>query len=489
MTLGKTLLEHLHRHGEAVFDDGHGDALSFPALADRCLKHAAELRELSGGRTRPVHFIAKENGTGLVVALLASLLADAVPILADPTISDDQLGILLADCGVRALFADGNRDLSGFGGRPVSTTEGGWLLREDAGPGVGRPAPDTALCRLSSGSTKTPACVEFSADAVLNAASTWAAAAGLTERDRILCFAGMYNGLAFNTSLIPAMVSGASLTVSAAPPTGGHVIRAIAGNQPTVIVGFPVLYDRLADRIEGASPEQAQAVGHSRLRLCSSAPLAPATRERLARRGLDVHDYYGIIETGPVTINFPFAPGQGRLLPNAAVATAQDRGDGSHPALNVRTTSTCTKFLNYPGLFESQLDQDGFFLSSDLGHLDGERLFLHGRVSSHLNIGGKKLSSELLRECIEGFVPAGASVFAGCVTDRDGREGVGVLIETDGEVDQTRVRHGVREKLGNSYVPAFIASVPALPRSGTGKVRRIDTEKYLNALASEGSGN
>ena len=98
-------------------------------------------------------------------------------------------------------------------------------------------------------------------------------------------------------------------------------------------------------------------------------------------------------------------------------------------------------------------------------------------------------AEQLLRECIEGLVPAGASVFAGCVTDRDGREGVGVLVETDGEVDQTGVRHGVREKLGNSYVPAFIAAVPALPRSGTGKVRRIDTEKYLNALASEGSGS
>jgi hypothetical protein len=38
--------------------------------------------------------------------------------------------------------------------------------------------------------------------------------------------------------------------------------------------------------------------------------------------------------------------------------------------------SICIKFLNYPGLFESQLDQDGFFRSSDLGYLEGDRLFL-----------------------------------------------------------------------------------------------------------------
>lgn len=502
MTLGQILLEHLSRHRGSIFDDGHGTPLSFPELADRCQKHAAELRELwalsepreprelRGDRPRPIHFIAKENGTGLVVALVASLLADAIPVLADPTVSDDQLEILLADCGVRALYAD-NRDPSRHGGRPVSTTEGTWLLRDEDGTGAGtaRPAPDTALCRLSSGSTKTPACVEFSATAVVNAATTWAAAAGLTERDKILCFAGMYNGLAFNTSLIPAMVSGASLIVSAAPPTGGHVIRAIHSHQPTVIVGFPVLYDRLAHRIDGAPPEQKQAVQQARLRLCSSAPLSPTTREKLLGHAVDVHDYYGIIETGPVTINFPFAAGQGRVLPNVVVATAEDRGNGTHPALNVKTTSTCTKFLNYPGLFESQLDQDGFFLSGDLGHLEGDRLFLRGRVSSHLNIGGKKLSGELLRECVEGFVPAGATVFAGRVRDRDGREGVGVLIETDGEVDTIGVRHGVREQLGASYVPTFIASVSALPRSGTGKVRRIDTEKYLNELASEGRGN
>jgi acyl-coenzyme A synthetase/AMP-(fatty) acid ligase len=73
------------------------------------------------------------------------------------------------------------------------------------------------------------------------------------------------------------------------------------------------------------------------------------------------------------------------------------------------------------------------------------------------------------------------------VTDRDGRAGVGVLIETDGEVDRSKVRHDVRQRLGDSYTPSFIAAVPALPRSGTGKVRRIDAEKYMNELFVERS--
>jgi acyl-CoA synthetase (AMP-forming)/AMP-acid ligase II len=484
MMLGHILLEQLARHRDAVFVDGRGDVLSFPTLADRCADHAAELRELSGDRPRQRHFIAKENGTGLVVALVGSLLADAIPILADPTISEDQLKILLADCGVRAVCAD-NHDLAGFGDRMVTTTQGSWLVRDDAETETAEPAPDTALCRLSSGSTKTPACVEFSTTAVVNAASAWAAAAGLSGQDKILCFAGLYNGLAFNTSLIPGMMSGASLIVSTAPPTGGHVIRAIHEHQPTIVVGFPVLYERIAHRMDSATPEQAQAVRRSRLRLSSAAPLSAAIRERLAGHDIEVHDYYGTIETGPVTFNFPAADGQGKLLPNAVVTTDDDRGNGTYPALNIRTTSGATKFLNYPGLFESQLDQDGFFRSSDVGYLAGDRLFLCGRVSSHLNIGGKKLSSELLRECIESVVPAGATVFAGCVTDRDGRAGVGVLVETDGEVDRSKVRHDVRRRLGDSYTPSFIAAVPALPRSGTGKVRRIDAEKYLNELFVE----
>ncbi|GAA3454864.1 AMP-binding protein [Dactylosporangium matsuzakiense] len=485
MMLGQTLLEKLEHHQDAVFVDGRGAALPFPELAKRCAEHAGELRALIGDRPRPRLLLAKENGTGLVVALLAALAAGAVPIVVDPTISDDQLAILLADCGVRAVLAD--RHPARLGDRTAQTAEGAWIVRDGPDTAVSAPAPDTALCRLSSGSTKTPACVEFSATAVLNAATTWAAASGLSERDRILCFAGLYNGLAFNTSLIPAMVSGASLIVSAAPPTGGHVIRMIDEHRPTVIVGFPVLYERIAHRIDSAGPQQVRAVQQARLRLSSAAPLAAETRHRLARHDIEVHDYYGTIETGPVTFNHPAADGQGRLLPNAVIALADDRGDGTYAALNIKTTSGATKFLNYPGLFESQLDADGFFCSGDLGFLEGDRLFLRGRVSGHLNIGGKKLSRELLRECVESVVPPGATVFAGCVSDRDGRDAIGVLVETGGPLDPALIRSRVRERLGASYTPAFVAAVAALPRSGTGKVRRVDTEKFMNELFAKGS--
>ncbi|HET6211016.1 MAG TPA: AMP-binding protein, partial [Jatrophihabitans sp.] len=326
---------------------------------DQCLDAASLLRQATdfqrwlGSRDRAAArvLIRARNSGQYVVALLGTLLAGGVPMLLDPLTSDAALAELIVSCGVDLVLDDATASpLSGHRpGAPAPTGHGVTAIEH---PGtVPALAPGTELCRFTSGSTRTAAGIEFSGAAVLAAAESWIEASRLTDRDRLLCFAGLYNGLAFNTSLIPGLLSGASLTLPTGLPAGGYVRRQLAATQPTVLVAFPAIYDALAE--SSATPA---GVARLRLSLSSAARLSPDTARTLAvRDGLRVSDYYGLAETGPVTLELDPAPdgGQGRPLPRAELRFATEVGHERE--ILVRTPSMGTRYLNYPGGFEAKL--------------------------------------------------------------------------------------------------------------------------------------
>src|SRR5690606_32454933 len=261
-------------------------------------------------------------------------------------------------------------------------------------------AADTELGRLTSGSTRAPACIEFSAEAVTNAARTWAEAAGLTAADLSLCFAGLYNGLAFNTTLMPSLLTGASLVLPGGMPSGGAIMRHVTTFGPSILVAFPAAYERLTDYSRTSLSEPTRhALQGIRLRLSSAAPLSAAVAEHVAQLTGPISDYYGVAETGPVTYaDGTRRAGKGLLLPGVAVDT-RPRADGAE-VLHVRTASMGTRYLNYPGEFERAIAEDGSYITSDTGSVRDGELFLTGRAQPILNIGGRKFTVESVAEAI-----------------------------------------------------------------------------------------
>ena len=101
------------------------------------------------------------------------------------------------------------------------------------------------------------------------------------------------------------------------------------------------------------------------------APLWPDVREEFrARFSLDISDYYGIAETGPVTFELDedYTSGLGKPLPGVELRIAADEGADDGEVL-VRTESMASGYLNHPGLFEERVDADGFYHSGDRGRI------------------------------------------------------------------------------------------------------------------------
>lgn len=436
----------------------------------------------------PRVLLRARNSPQYVVALIGTLLAGGVPMLLDSSASDAELGDLVAACGVDLVLDDHSAGPIGGARAPLPDHDNGQYRLHSAGiaptghratlihhravpPAL---AAGTELCRFTSGSTRTAACIEFSGSAVLVAAQSWIGASQLTDQDRVLCFAGLYNGLAFNTSLIPSIVAGAGLILPAGLPSGGYVRRQLAATRPTVLVAFPAIYDALAE-----SDAALLGVDSLRLSLSSAARLSSATAATLADRdNVRVSDYYGLAETGPVTLDLNPIPdgGQGRPLPHAELGF--DTEPGHESEILVRTLSMGTRYLNYPGGFEAKLTTDGFYRSGDEGELRGGRLHLQGRLGKGLNINGRKIAADEVRQVLLTH-PAVLDCHVFAVQNEAGQPVLAALLVRAGEVTPAELRRHCLDRLAPYKTPSRILFTSAIPRSGSGKPQLQRIEEYL----------
>ncbi|MFF2554230.1 class I adenylate-forming enzyme family protein [Nocardia sp. NPDC058058] len=424
--------------------------------------------------------IAAQNYPGYLSTLLAVWAGGAVPILADPALTAHERAALIDGCGIDGVISEPAESDPSDGA--TVALDARTSLRPSGFRGtVPDIACDTELGRLTSGSTRTPACIEFSAAAVLNAATTWAAAVELTPTDRTLCLAGIYNGLAFNTTVIPSLLTGAAMVLSSAPPTGGTVLRLITATAPSILVAFPAAYERLAAHPAESMPlATREALAGIRLRLSSAARLPESTATRFELLSGPVCDYYGLAETGPVTFDSAPEDGRhGRPLPGTTIRIAPRAHDGV-PILHVRTASMGTRYLNYPGEFERNLAEDGSYITSDTGTFVDGRLRLDGRARPTLEVGGRKFSIESVRTAILDY-PGVSDCHIAQLTTPTGRDCVGALVAADSGFDVTALTGHLRVHLARFKVPEVILVVPELPRGTTGKVRAVAARSLLTA--------
>ncbi len=121
------------------------------------------------------------------------------------------------------------------------------------------------------------------------------------------------------------------------------------------------------------------------------------------------------------------------------------------------------------------LDADGFYLTSDLGEVDGQTLTVKGRSDDVIITGGENISlSEIEAVISENFAGTEFAAYA-IASEKWGQE---LQIATVGAPTdfEERVSHLLTSKFGNAAKPKRFIQLTALPLIGIGKVDR-------NALA------
>jgi acyl-CoA synthetase (AMP-forming)/AMP-acid ligase II len=469
----------LHQHADRLAVADARELYSYEELLESTSTFASQFRDwartaLAGPAAfdRPRVVIYAANSARYIMAYIGLLQAGAVPFLMDPVLGASEREHIILGCGIDAFVHDrelpGNvltehvRELFGFRLSRVRVST------PDAPDMAGAPAQmlaTTEVCRFTSGSTGFPSCLEFSGNAVLSAAQTWHAATDLGQDDRILCFAGLFNGLAFNTSLLAAFLAGAALFVPSGLPSSGQAIRFLREIRPSRLVGFPFLYESLLRRAE-AIPELAEL----RVALSSAAPLKDETLQALKdRHGLAVCNYYGIAETGPLTFDPHPAVERGIGYPLPGVEFSFGDPQAVSGIIRVRSKSMASRYLNAPAVLESRMDGDRFYVTGDEGRLDEGRLFLTGRAGKEINLAGRKIDVGELSKVLSECGASESAVFT--VQKRNGDPMLVAVVVGAGALTEDTIRAWCRSRLAPYKVPERVLVVSNFPTTSLGKPR------------------
>ncbi len=421
--------------------------------------------------------------TAYTLTEIAYFVGDAEPslIVCDPS-KFDGISALAKGIGaaVDTLDANGNGTI----------TEGA-ARNEGAFTTVARAGDDLAAILYTSGTTGRSKGAMLSHDNLVSNSQTLVDFWRFTDKDVLIHALPIYHthGL-FVASNVTLFARGTMIFLSKFDPN--QVIDLMA--RATVMMGVPTFYTRLLQ-----SPRLTRdATAHMRLFISGSAPLLADThREWSAKTGHAVLERYGMTETNMNTSN-PYdgdrVPGAvGLPLPGVSVRvtdpeTGTELARDSIGMIEVKGPNVFKGYWRMPEKTKSEFRDDGFFITGDLGKIDGKG-YVHilGRgkdlvISGGFNVYPKEVESEI--DAVPGVVE---SAVIG-VAHADFGEGVTAVVVADKNagLSEETIIHALDGRLAKFKMPKRVLFVDDLPRNTMGKVQKnVLRDTYADLYAKK----
>ncbi len=269
----------------------------------------------------------------------------------------------------------------------------------------------------------------------------------------------------------------------------GEVMRLLPG--ATTMMGVPTFYVRLLDQ-PGLTGE---ATAHMRLFTSGSAPLLAEThRAFAARTDHAILERYGMTETNMNTSN-PYdgdriAGTVGFPLPDVELRVADPEsgrvlGPDELGVLEVKGPNVFKGYWRNPEKTAAEF-RDGFFVTGDIGTIDG-RGYVHivGRAKDLVITGGYNVYPREVETEIDALDGVVESAVIGLPHPELGEGVTAVVVRADGaSIEESDVLAALAGRLAKFKQPKRVFFVDELPRNAMGKVQKnVLRENYERTFA------
>jgi malonyl-CoA/methylmalonyl-CoA synthetase len=468
--------------------------LSFADLERWSARLAAALvhrKVLPGDRVA----VGLPNSPELIATILGVLRSGAVLVPLNPAYTAAEAAYIVRDSEA-TLVVTHEQQADGLRAEQVAAPVVTEI--ENGGGAVTLPARDAesaALIVYTSGTTGAPKGAILSQRALLSNLSTVAAAWRWTPADRLLltlpCF--HLHGLALG--VLGSFLVGSSIVLR--PHfAAGEIPALLSRHRCTMFFGVPTMYNRLvtlpADAIGAAD------LSRMRLWVSGSAPLPVATFERFRERfGYELLERFGMTEGGfmiAAPYEGPRRPGVvGRPLPGIDILIVDPEAADSGRLQPVPSGEPGELLIRGPNLFSGYWRRpedtqraflDGYFRSGDLALVEDDGMIrIAGRRSTDIiKSRGFKVSAVEIENCLQAH-PAVVEVAVIGLPDADQGEAVTAVITLapGASLSADEVRAYARAHLAPHKVPARVAFLEEIPRTGPGKFKKLELIRQLSA--------
>jgi fatty-acyl-CoA synthase len=474
---------------EVVYDVGTGRRWTWAALHDDSLAWAAALRDRGVGEGDRVAVLAFNRGETLALLFAAAELG-AILVPLNWRLSAGELAWQLDHCAPAALCCDAaNRGLADAALAAAAARAPARLSLDD-GPGCppGPPGPGARLEQpwvmlYTSGSTGRPKGALLSHGQLHWNAVNTELACGIGADSATLTFAPLFHTGGLNCLTTPMLHCGGRVVLTPRLDPA-EALRLVPAERITHLMGVPTIYQLLADHpdFDGA------ALGTVRDAICGGAPLGPALLRRYLDRGLPLRQGFGLTEVGPNCFSMP--PDQVRAVmvegvgapgcvgkPIAHVAArlvrpdGQDCADGEPGELWLGGPAVCAGYWRDPAATAAAMG-DGWFRTGDLLSRDAAGFFhVRGRLKEMFISGGENVYPAEVEAALLSLPEVAAAAVVGVPDPRWGEVGRAFVEARPGTAPEpAALLAALRGRLARFKLPKSLVLLPALPRTGSGKV-------------------
>jgi len=411
------------------------------------------------------------NRPELVPVLLACRALGLALMAVDPGATVTEVRSLCVAFGAKAL-------LTSAAGAPGDGHEvGGGLALF---PGHDEPVayPGTAMLKLTSGSSGPPRAVRTIEAQLVADGSQIIATMGIEPGDTQLAVIPLGHAYGLGVIVMPLLLQGTGMVLrdSFVPQQLVADAREFGARR---LPGVPFMFEHLIAH----PPADGWPASLTRL-VSAGARLAPETvRGFYDRFGVKVHTYYGATEAGGITYDASDAVDEATTVghPLVGVSLALHPEDDLAPGsgrVHVRSAAVSD---GYVGPDRGDFIEEGF-LTGDCGHFDRDgRLTLIGRVSSFINVAGRKVQPDEVEGVLRRMPGIADARVVGAPDALRGQQVVACVVQKAGMAapSPAQIRRFCASQLAAHKLPRAMFFVDAIPLNARGKTDRAALEELV----------
>lgn len=447
----------VQRFARLAFDEPERTVIYAPSSSDALSAsqvwqaHLEWRQRLSALGIRPGHLLVSACGNrrGAIPLALAtlSLRAPLMPVDASATEAD------VAELAAR------------FGAFAVVHPDGSLVPQQGAPANYG----DTALLKLTSGSTGFPKAILTAESQLLADGERIIGTMGISARDTQLAVIPLSHSYGFGNLLLPLLLQGTAIVLRDSFVPNQLMIDA-RRFQPRVFAGVPYMFNHFA-----ANPPADGWPPCLQLLISAGARLdAETVRLFHDRFGITIHSFYGASEAGGIAYDGGDAPVRdgdvGTPMPGvSAVVRPDDEAPAGSGRVFVRSDAVAT---GYSEDGEDSTFVDGGFLTGDFGFIDSRgHLMLTGRASPAVNVAGRKVHPAEVERVLRGMEGVDEVCVIAAPDDRRGQQIVACIISRH-LTSALDVRRYCAAHLAPHKIPRAIIFLGSMPLTPRGKIDR-----------------
>lgn len=354
------------------------------------------------------------------------------------------------------------------------------------------PETDPFAIVYTSGTTGKPKGVELTHTNLLSVSAGTAEAMGLTAEDRVVGVGTLYTAFGLGPGLLATALVGASIILED-EPDAGCVLDHVERHRATVHHGVPTHFVS-ALMEQGERPRDLSSL---RIAVAAGAPVSDTlVRQVREELGPTMLVAYSLTEaSSTVCMARPEDPDGkrsqtvGRPLPGTDVRILGDDG-GVLPVeslgeIAVKGPGVMRGYHRQPRVTAGAFDREGFLLTGDLGMVDEEG-FVHlvGRTKEVIIRAGFNVYPREVESRLEAHPAVREAAVVGVADTLLGEATCACIVPEEGAiVTSQEIQDWCRSTLAEAKVPDLVRFVDAFPRTGTGKIRRIELSRVVESEA------